>query len=75
MIDGAIYVASTVILDGNNNFVSGDLATEEQLTTATPYAEGVNAAYVRDLAGNNFDAKVQSGIDLPIKCSESVSVR
>ncbi|MCS7470455.1 S8 family serine peptidase [Stieleria sp. ICT_E10.1] len=52
VIDGSIYVASTVVLDGSNNFVSGDLATEAQLTTATPYAEGANAAYVRDLVGD-----------------------
>ncbi|WP_197455925.1 S8 family serine peptidase [Stieleria neptunia] len=51
VIDGSIYVASTVVTDGGGNFVSGDLATEEQLTTATPYATGLNADYVQDLAG------------------------
>lgn len=52
VIGGDIYVASTVVLDVNGDFVSGDLATVEQLTTSTPYAAGVNATYVTDLAGD-----------------------
>ncbi|MCS7465424.1 S8 family serine peptidase [Stieleria sp. ICT_E10.1] len=51
VIDGDIYVASTVVLDGTGNLVSGELASVDQLTTATPYAVGVNATYVTDLAG------------------------
>ncbi|QDV40832.1 Subtilisin NAT precursor [Stieleria neptunia] len=55
VIDGTIYVASTVVLDGGGNLVSGDLATAAELTSATPYAIGANAAYVRDLAGDRSD--------------------
>ena len=54
VIDGEIYVASTVVLDGNGNLVAGELATAEQLTTATPYSTGINASYVTDLAGDRM---------------------
>ncbi|QDV42332.1 Thermophilic serine proteinase precursor [Stieleria neptunia] len=37
VIDGVIYVASTVTLDGDGNLLAGDLATAEQLTNETPY--------------------------------------
>ncbi|MCA9140606.1 MAG: S8 family serine peptidase, partial [Planctomycetales bacterium] len=52
VIDGEIYVASTVVFDVNGRFVSGNLATEAELTTATPYAAGANANLVKDLAGD-----------------------
>ncbi len=42
LLDGSIVVAST-----------GELATPAELTTATPYASGENAAFVRDLADEN----------------------
>ncbi|MCS7468929.1 hypothetical protein NZK35_19930 [Stieleria sp. ICT_E10.1] len=48
VIDGVIYVASTVTLDGDGNLLAGDLATAEQLTNETPYASGVNAPFVQD---------------------------
>ncbi|MCA9141090.1 MAG: S8 family serine peptidase, partial [Planctomycetales bacterium] len=49
VINNQFYVASTVQLDVDGNLISGDLATVDQLTTATPYATGANATYVRDL--------------------------
>lgn len=52
IVGAQIYVASTVTLDPDGAFVSGDIATVAQLSSATPHAAGSNAALVDDLNGN-----------------------
>lgn len=52
VVDSDIYVASTVTFDGSGVLTGGDLATVSQMTTATPFASGPNAAFVSDINAN-----------------------
>ncbi len=52
VVGSQIYVASSVALNQNGDLIAGDLATVAQMTTATPFVQGLNGTLVQDLNGN-----------------------